>query len=202
MTPYSRNVHHRGSIRLPAYDYRSPGAYYVTICTFERQCLFDDPRLRRVAAQIWKHVTTRSRNRRGDAFVVMPNHIHGIIWITHANPVGAQHTASMASHQTSEDLREPRIALGSGRAAPLRLPRVESGSLGAIVHAFKSASSRRVNEIRGTPGSPVWQRNYYERVLRNEDELDAARRYIADNPRKWAEDPNHPSNLANNGIEP
>lgn len=71
---------------------------------------------------------------------------------------------------------------------------VEPRSLGAIVRAFKSAPTRRINEVRGTPDARFWQRNYYERVIRNERDLNAAREYIRDNPRKWAEDPNNPAN--------
>lgn len=59
-------------------------------------------------------------------------------------------------------------------------------SLGSFIAGYKSAVTKRINEIRGTPGNPVWQRNYYERIIRNERELDAIRRYIRDNPTHWA----------------
>ena len=84
-------------------------------------------------------------------------------------------------------------------AAPLRRDvtptRVLPQSLAAIVRAFKANTAKRINNLRSTPGAPVWQRNYYERVVRDDRELDAVREYILDNPRRWAEDPNNPANL-------
>ncbi len=81
---------------------------------------------------------------------------------------------------------------------PVSLPRPYApppGSLGSIVGSFKSATAKRINNMRGTPGGPVWQRNYYERVIRNGQELLAIQQYILNNPRNWANDPNHPGNL-------
>lgn len=76
-----------------------------------------------------------------------------------------------------------------------RRPVLLPGSLGAIVLQFKSAAAKRINEMRKSPGAPVWQRNYYERVVRNEEDLMRIREYIFDNPRKWAEDPDNPANI-------
>ncbi|MBV9108268.1 MAG: transposase [Gemmatimonadetes bacterium] len=89
-----------------------------------------------------------------DAFVIMPNHVHGLVQLTET----AEHTST----------------------------------LGRIIGSFKSAVSARVNTLRATPGAPVWQRGYYERVLRNEDELLRARRYIVENPLKWHLDQENP----------
>ncbi|RLC57367.1 MAG: hypothetical protein DRI30_04340 [Chloroflexi bacterium] len=83
-------------------------------------------------------------------------------------------------------------------AAPL--PTVEAGSLGAVVRAFKSASTLRVNRLRETPGARVWQRGYYDRIIRDEAELARVRQYIRDNPARWVEDRNHPSNLADSAA--
>jgi len=98
-------------------------------------------------------------------FVVMPNHIHGIIRIVDLPAdVGAQRRCA-----PTDDER----------------PHVPPGSLGAIVRAFKSAATKRINVLRKTPGKPVWQRNYYEHIVRNEKTLDAIRRYIVYNPLRW-----------------
>jgi REP element-mobilizing transposase RayT len=70
---------------------------------------------------------------------------------------------------------------------------VTPGSLGAIIRSFKSAATKHINALRNTPGVPVWQRNYFERVIRDDREMDAVRRYIVDNPAKWNEDENHPA---------
>ena len=89
-----------------------------------------------------------------DVFVVMPNHVHGILCLT-----------------------------GLDRALPLPV----------VVGSFKSAAARKINAIRGTPGAPVWQRGYYERVVRGEDELESIRRYVVENPAAWSADPENPS---------
>jgi REP element-mobilizing transposase RayT len=167
--------HGRRSIRLPTWDYRLNGAYFVTICTSGRSCLFDDPHLRMIVEQVWRHITRRTRGCRGDEFVVMPNHVHSIIWL--CTDSGGMELVMDAS--TAE-----------------RPHRCDSGSLGAIVGTYKAASARRINTLRGTGGAPVWQRGYYERVIRDERELNAARLYIRDNPRKWAEDKHNPKNFA------
>jgi hypothetical protein len=83
-------------------------------------------------------------------------------------------------------------------AAPLRpdvAPRVVPGSLGALVGAFKSATAKRINRLRGEPGAPLWQRTYYEHIIRNEADLTRIRQYIRDNPLQWDEDPDNPSNI-------
>jgi REP element-mobilizing transposase RayT len=122
-----------------------------------------------------------------DALVVMPNHVHGIL-ILH-DPVGAKHRSC----------REARRHAGARRHAsplpPTGEPRGTSpGSLPAVVQAIKSASARRINLLRGTPAAPVWQRGYYEYVIRAPDELDRVRRYIESNPLRWTVDRENPVN--------
>ncbi|MFQ5474188.1 MAG: hypothetical protein ACE5FA_15060, partial [Dehalococcoidia bacterium] len=96
---YNPDIHHRRSIRLRDYDYAQAGAYFVTVCTFKRECLFDEDPFRAAAELVWRNVAACS-GRLLDEFVVMPNHVHGIIWIPAAPapvPVGAQqhtHTSS------------------------------------------------------------------------------------------------------------
>ena len=109
-----------------------------------------------------------------DEFVVMPNHIHGIIWINNNDFVGA----------------ERRSALTSVHPAPTttNFPHVTAGSLGAAVRAYKSAVAYAVNAARATRGAPVWQRNYYEHIIRNDADLNRIRDYIANNPLKWMDD--------------
>ena len=101
-----------------------------------------------------------------DEFVVMPNHFHAIVWIAGATSLSPL----------------PRRANGP-------TPR----SLSSLMAAFKIASTKRINKRSGSPGRPIWQRDYYDRVLRNERELERARQYIVDNPARWAEDVNNPA---------
>jgi REP element-mobilizing transposase RayT len=166
LTGHTPERHHRCSIRLPGYDYASPGAYFVTVCAHDQECIFDVPELRDAVEEAWRQIPFHFPNARLDESVVMPNHIHGIVRI-----VGAQHAAPLPAART---------------------PTVKPGSLGAVVRSFKSAATKRVNQIRRTPGALVWQRNYYERVIRNEDELSSIREYTHLNPLKWELDHENP----------
>ncbi len=134
---------------------------------------------------------------RSDEFITMPNHIHGIIWITKTTAVGAQQKDSPAEAPIRNARPGAELPTGSVCAAPLhgggrRTFRLLPGSLGAFIGAFKSATTKRINEVRGTPGAPVWQRNYYEHVVRNADDLARIRRYILANPAKMERRPRQP----------
>ena len=164
----------RRSIRMPEYDYASAGAYFVTTCVHGRQCLFgeiaDDAMclnvFGKIAESCWYGLPNHYPHIGLDAFVIMPNHVHMIIQINDAASVGA----------------------GLRPAPTSATVPINRHSLSEIVRAFKSFSSRCINELRNTVGQPVWQRNYFERVIRNEDELRRAREYILNNPLKWALD--------------
>jgi len=194
-------AHHRRSIRLPTFDYRSAGAYFVTICTHERAIIFADRRTRRAVELALLSVGRYCRPAAIDEFVVMPNHVHAIIWISddriRARVVGAQHTPRLERPSRADGGLLARRHVDPPCAAPLRARgrRVEPGSLGAVVRAFKSATTKRINSMRNTPGAPVWQRNYYEHIIRSEDDLMRIRQYIRDNPAKWADDPDNPANI-------
>lgn len=160
----------RRSIRLPHYDYSSAGAYFVTVCAYRRHPLFQEPTLAGIVDQAWLDLPRRFSNISLDAFVVMPNHVHFIIWL---EPVGA----TLAVAQT-----------GAG-ASP-------APTLGDVVGSFKSlVAIEWLRHIRATGlrrSARVWQRNYYERVLRDDDELRRAREYISLNPLKWPLDSENP----------
>jgi putative transposase len=180
----NRAKHHRRSIRLPAYDYASPGAYFVTICVRGGECLLGevvDGEMRlndwgRIASECWQAIPDHFDHIEPDAFVIMPNYVHGIIAI--ADTVGAQHAAPLPPPDP----------------APLRLLRtnVSGRSVGAIVRSYKSAVTKRINQLRDIPGVPFWQRNYWEHVVRNEASLNRIREYIENNPACWAQDQLHP----------
>jgi putative transposase len=174
----------RHSIRLPDYDYSSAGAYFVTICTREKELLFERREIRDVVDESWQSIPKHFPRAGTDAFVVMPNHVHGVIWILDpeeqvgATAVGAQHAAPLQ------------------QSGVVQHNRLQPGSLGVIVRSFKSAVTKGINELRDTPGEPVWQRNYYERVVRNDDELNRIREYIQLNPLKWNLDRDNPMRVA------
>lgn len=183
---FDRHKHHRRSIRLRGYDYTSAGAYFVTICTYGRECLFgdvDDAAVRLnpyglVAREEWLRSAARRPEIELDAFVVMPNHVHGIVIIMD-DAVGAQRVGAR---------RVWAERVGAEHVPPLPAFYRPPGSLGSFVAGFKMAVTKRINLLRGTLGARAWQRNYYERIIRNDDEAAHVRAYVYDNPVRWPED--------------
>ena len=181
LTPmkYDPNIHHRRSIRLPGYDYRQSGAYFVTICAYQRQCLFGDivngqmilNQSGMVVADEWQKSALIRREIKLDAWVVMPNHFHGIVIIN--NNVGAN----------------GRSPLHNG--SPVR---IKPQSLSSLMAGFKSITTKKINILRDAPGIKLWQRNYYEHIIRNQDAMDKIRQYIINNPVSWEIDQLHPDN--------
>jgi REP element-mobilizing transposase RayT len=209
--PDLRDNHQRRSIRLSDYDYTQEGAYFVTICTHQHVCLFGDvidaevmlSTLGCVVLEEWERTALSRPYVTLDEFVVMPNHVHGIIIIdygvaklpdvTKSRDVGAtRRVAQPDPIYVSDAQPSPRA---THRVAPTRPNGPVPGSIGAIVGQFKSISAKRINRIRETPGAPAWQRNFYEHVIRDEKSLNAIREYIQYNPARWAEDQENPANV-------
>ena len=172
---YDPEVHRRRSIRLKGYDYSRPGAYFVTIVVHDRLCLFGDVvdgemRLNEAGGLIveaWEWLEERYPYVELDAYVVMPNHLHGIVVLTDEGWEGDD---------------------GGPRNVPMGRK-----TLGRLVGAFKTVSTKRFNGMQGTPGERLWQRDFYERVIRDDRELDLIREYIEGNPAKWETDEENPS---------
>lgn len=170
--------HHRRSIRLQGYDYTQPGKYFITICTQGHVCLFGDVvngemRLNgcgRIARDEWLKTADLRQRVQLDAFIVMPNHIHGIIVLTDD---GRRET--LFRTPTTEQFGKPT-----------------SDSIPTIVRLFKSSVTTRINKLLGTPGTSVWQRNYYEHIVRDDGSLNRIRQYIENNPARWSTDRNNP----------
>jgi len=181
--PAGRRPYGRRSIRLTGYDYTAPGAYFVTICTHHRECLFDNAVFWEVAENAWRNIPLHPHATHVtlDEWIVMPNHVHGILVLNERRDGWGE--------ASGETVRENNEA-PSPEASPLpkRDARLMPSSVGAIVGNYKSLVARRINRLRRTPGAPVWQRGYYDRIVRNQRALDAIRRYIRDNPVRWAED--------------
>ena len=212
---YDPSKHHRRSIRLKEYDYGQPGAYFVTICIHRHVCLFGEVvegqmhlnEYGRIVYQQWKSLPRHFPNVLLDAFVVMPNHMHGLIVITsrcenrYAGGVGDGTGKGEASATRATQVLEAKSKMDAAvvpdvsDASPLQVARpmgTHSGSLGAIIQNFKSTATRKINRRRGTPGAPLWQRGYYEHIIRNERALNCIRQYIVENPLRWNFDKNFP----------
>jgi len=185
--------HHRRSIRLVGYDYAQEGAYFATICTHGRVCLFGDVmedgvRLNaagRVVESVWDGLPRHYPYVELDACVIMPNHIHCIVVLT--ENVGAGFKPALTPGRAARISAHPEPALTAHT--------VRHG-LPEIIRAFKTFSARGINEIRNTAGMPVWHRNYYEHIIRNEKSLNRIRQYILDNPARWAVDRENPLAVA------
>ena len=201
--PYNPHRNDRRSIRLKGYDYTSPGAYFLTLCTHQRQCLFGEivdgvmhlNEWGKIVERDWLAIPNHNSHIELDEFVVMPNHFHGILIIGCTGEAFASR-----SWMFPEDL--------GANASPLRMDGVDGsepgrgdgrpngtqpGSIGAIVQTFKSQTTRKINRINQSKGRTLWQRNYYEHIVRNENALHRIRTYIQMNPRSWASDQLHPS---------
>ena len=194
---YNPNIHHRRSIRLKDYDYSQAGAYFATLCAWQRECLFGDVvdgvmalnDAGKIVAEEWERIENVRDTVVLDEFVVMPNHFHAIIFLTDA--VGAMPTARP---ETATISFVDAVKTKGGRAVGVAPTGPSPGSIGAIMAQFKSRVSKRIATLANNHGCPVWQRNYYERVIRNEYELARAREYIINNPMKWALDKENPDN--------
>lgn len=238
--------HHRRSIRLRGYDYTQPGAYFVTIMAYNGDHLFGKvvdgvmelDALGEIVREEWfKTAVVRPYVRLyEDAFVVMPNHIHGIVWIVDTASSGDQqyndpdaikptHDHVEETHTTNDPTRRGTAALCPYGVAPtgildaehatfphgaptgtrdaghatfphdtVRTPqfgKIVPHSLATIVRSFKSAVTKRIHALPYATDRPVWQRNYYERIIRNQRALDTIRRYIVNNPQRWHRDRNN-----------
>jgi putative transposase len=165
---YDPDFNHRQSIRLNGYDYSASGAYFITICTHEREHLFGDivdetielNILGDIARSHWQQLSQHHPNIIMDESIVMPNHLHGIIVLE-----------SLTGN---------------------------TKSISEIIRGFKTFSAKAINKERGLRGIPIWQRNYYDRIIRNELELDRVRQYIINNPRNWDADKNNQNQSSEN----
>jgi len=190
------NMRHRRSIRLKGYDYSQEGAYFVTICTQNRECIFEEfPQLRDIIKKQWIMIPIRYEKIVLDEYVIMPNHIHGIIVITEIASDATATTGGKAMKQRAGENRAP------ARDAPTGALSLASNrkTIGDIVGAFKSLSStewlRAIRAENLHAQGKFWQRNYYEHIIRNENELNRIREYIINNPAQWAEDEYNPKNV-------
>lgn len=174
----------RQSIRLARYDYSQEGAYFITICTHKDRCILgrivgEDMILNdfgRIVLREWNRSSSIRTEIELDAFIIMPNHIHGIVFI---HPVGACGCTPEAECPDKSGVPIP--------------PGVPKRSLSSFVLGFKTAVTIQINTLRRTPGKPFWQRNFHEHVIREEGTLYQCRTYIEQNPLKWTIDKENPA---------
>lgn len=224
---FDQEKHHRRSLRLKNRDYSREGYYFVTICARNRENIFADfcvgvglaPTLvltaaGRIVENNWRKIA--DQNVKTDAFVIMPNHIHGIIIIkSHCLRVGVGLAPTPDLSPTSNSGQPPGLPLpqemalapdsppdndhGRPQGAPLQQKIAPPSTLGAIIGAFKSRCALEyLKFIDGNDlneSGKIWQRNYYEHIIRDRKELAVIKNYIKSNPNNWTEDEENPLNL-------
>jgi putative transposase len=187
--PYDKFRHNRKSLRLPGWDYTRPGRYFVTICVKGGVCYFGKivnnkmmlNKYGLVVEKNWLHIEQSRKNVKLDEYVIMPNHLHGIIIITHRiKSPGAVHKPDSNMTKTGRSFR------------------LQANSIGAIIGQFKSNVTKKIHKL--LINEPVdfpyftWHRNYDDRIIRTEKHLEIVRKYIRNNPKNWNDDENNPSN--------
>jgi len=234
MTDEFRHLNRR-SIRLKGYDYSQAGAYFVSLVSFERECILGEVRDREVVlsaigvlvAALWQAIPVNFAVSLGD-WSLLSNHLHGIIilqpgvmgiagsdpgiqgtsggrgeasgkysifgtWINFPDASPLRAPSGVSSDAPSGAVFGAPPGKWNGVGNPKEQPNgTTPGSLGAVIQNFKSITTRRVNGLRRTPGEKLWQRNYYEHIIRNEEDWDRISRYILANPEQWEEDENFP----------
>jgi putative transposase len=209
--------HHRRSIRLPGYDYAQPGAYFITICTQGRECVLDDPIVSGIITDVWHSLPQWFPTIDLDEFVLMPNHTHLVLWFyppgtgvgTQADGAGTNWAGESPAPTVGATLAVVLDAVAPNAVTPTAADRTWiipaptsvnlAPTLGDVIGAFKSlVFAVYLDWIQAndpTRLAKFWQRNYYEHIIRSEPELHAIRRYIRENPLRWALDPDNPQNL-------
>ena len=183
---YNPDIHHRKSIRLKGYDHSSEGLYFITICTYQMEHLFgkilnNEMILNEYGKIVEEEILRTLQIRENiyiDNYVIMPNHIHFIIEIV-KNDI--KNVGAYGNTPNNE---------GVGKTEFYSIKKLKSPSknIGSIIRAIKAGATARINEIRNSFCNPVWQRNYYENIIRNEKMYLKVMEYIEDNPLKWDED--------------
>ncbi|MBN2411513.1 transposase [candidate division KSB1 bacterium] len=209
--------HRRRSIRLKGYDYTRPGGYYVTLVTQNRECLFGDIKNGKMVLNVfgkivdyyWQNIPRNFKHTRLGVFQIMPNHLHGIIIIKDF-PRGAMHSRNeivyfknysirnaspQRTYSDDENLYLKNNSIKNTTPQRTRPHGTQPGSLGAILQNFQSVTTRKINHIRKTPGQRLWQRNYWEHIIRDEKDFDRIYEYIINNPLQWESDNENKGNL-------
>ncbi len=180
---------HRRSIRLPSYDYSSSGIYFVTLCAYQKEMIFLDDRIRAIINGAWARIPRMFAKVHLDEWILMPNHLHGILVLESR----ARHFPSEGMlHDPNEKLDVSGIPAPGVNASPLPGGPLVPGSLGAILGNFKSITARKINSYRKMPGARVWQRNYFEHIIRSDASLERHRTYVRENPQNWISDEENP----------
>ena len=192
---YNPKIHHRQSIRLKGYDYSRAGLYFITICCENRECRFgkienDNMTLNdagKIADECWLEIPKHFPNAVLHEYIVMPNHVHGIVELTDATNVGVQNFEPLRNNSVP-------TTVGAENFLPLQpepdqqneFQKMIPRSIGSIVKGFKIGVTKWFHA--NTDIETIWQRNYHEHIIRNEQSYETISNYIINNPAKWDDD--------------
>ena len=196
----------RKSIRLKNFDYSRAGAYFVTICSHNKKFVFgrveDDAvrlsELGRLIEECWQQITEHFMNATLDEYIIMPNHLHGIIVLSESyhDCRGAARSARETDSTGRGAARSARKTDSTGRGAACstrsETSNMRPDTLSTIVRSFKSAATKLARESNLVANEPLWQRSFFERIIRNNDAMMKAREYIINNPLRWHLDKENP----------
>ena len=193
---FDPEIHHRRSIRLPGYDYSRPGYYFITLCGSFREYLFGeiiDNRMilndfGRIAHDEWIQSANIRSEIELDEFVVMPNHFHAIVLIRDDGRYddGRRRGDRPVAPTNPENPVVPTNP--ENPVAPTKPKGPKPKSIGSLIAGYKSSVTKKINHLRGKPGVLIWQRDYYEHIIRDDKSLVKIRKYILDNPKNWHKD--------------
>ncbi len=186
MPDMKNEIQHRKSTRLKEYDYSNAGYYFVTICSAQMKHQFGEIRYNKmifnntgnIINNFWPKIPEHFNNVELDYYQLMPNHLHGIIIIDSIDIVG-------------DGSPVPKSKSGEGEPFPYE----KKNSLCDIIGYFKYQTTKAINNLYNTPRNKIWQRSFYDRIIRNEKELYSIRKYIQQNPLKWEIEKNTSENL-------
>ncbi|MDB9537993.1 transposase [Dolichospermum planctonicum CS-1226] len=196
---YNPDIHKRQSIRLKGYDYSQSGLYFITICCYQRECLFGNiinsqiilNNFGQFIKEEWLKSAEIRKEIEFDDFVIMPNHFHGIVIINQEiNSDFMKNDVDFQDNNVGANCRSPLGQIQLSRPKISMKPK----SISSLIAGFKSATTKKINIIRNTPQNPVWQRNYYDHIIRNDESLARIREYVQNNPLSWENDQLHPNN--------
>jgi len=220
MAKYNPDQHRRRSLRLKGFDYSRPGAYYLTVCVQNRDCLFGNcanglvelNSAGKMIQEVWEEIPKYYPGVGIDQFVVMPNHAHGIITLSaDSKPIVSPSGTGQAQGPAPTDLDSSGTRLTHADiqyvgAAPCGRPALKCLSLSDVVHRFKTMTTKRYADSVKNSGwlsfaGRLWQRNYFEHVIRDFESMERIRKYIQDNPANWHLDSENPLVVVQNDIK-
>jgi len=181
-----QNKYRIESTRLKVFDYRSQGVYFITICTDNREHFFGEiingemklSEIGKIAFQFWKEIPDHFQNSSIDEFIIMPDHIHGIILLSGSFPSSSIQTSQCDVSTLGDASTNEELNLNQKMKAIIPKP----GSISVIIRSFKSATSKHARKLNPEFN---WQERFYDRIIRNEREFLNVKTYIKNNPSKW-----------------